>query len=173
MRNNNKKDRFSWALDIIKPDGLDRILEVGCGAGMLVEKLAASLTEGKVIAMDKSPSMIRAATKRNHHFIEAGKVEFLIQDYTTASLPLYSFDKVVAFNVRAFWQRPTNYLPFLYTQLKQHGTFYLFYQPPVNNTLYLIQQANNVLVKFNYHIENVQIEPLEPAPAFCIIATVN
>jgi SAM-dependent methyltransferase len=39
----------------------DRILDVGCGTGWLVRKMAAQVTDGKVVGIDVSDKMIRRA----------------------------------------------------------------------------------------------------------------
>ena len=85
----------------------DRILEVGCGHGVLVSLLLADLTAGSVVAVDRSPAMIAAATRRNRAAVEAGRVRLQAATVADADLADGAFDVVVSFDVRAFWTPPS------------------------------------------------------------------
>ena len=167
---NNGKDRFSWASEIVNPKPTDVILEIGCGVGLLAQPVALKLMEGRMVAVDRSESMINSAKKRTVDLVERGRLEFYSQDYAMASLDHQSFDKVIAFNVSDFWKKPTHYLPLVQQHLKTAGKFYLFHQPPVNNTYDLAQEAKQALVECRFDIEKIIFENFKPAPAFCIIA---
>ena len=71
------QERFAWAASVltIKPD--DHILEIGCGAGILIEHIALYLTTGTITAVDQSVPMITLASKRNQASLKAGKVDFV------------------------------------------------------------------------------------------------
>lgn len=73
------------------PSGLDRALDVGCGAGALAEKLTDRVTH--VDAVDASAAMIRRAMRRR-----PGRVEWLLGDVLDETLPLdpRGYDVVVA-----------------------------------------------------------------------------
>jgi ubiquinone/menaquinone biosynthesis C-methylase UbiE len=166
---NSIEDRFEWAASLLNPADTDHILEIGCGTGILVEKLAAVLSKGRILAIDKSVSLTSAAQRRNKRFIESGVVQLLVQDYTASSFHAQQFDKAIAFNVSAFWEKPTLYLPHLKRHLKPNGTFYLFYQPPFDKTQELAQKAAAILTANHFSVEQVHMQTFKPAPAFCII----
>ena len=42
-------ERLAWAADVVAPAPADRVLEVGCGHGVLLSLLAARLTTGAVV----------------------------------------------------------------------------------------------------------------------------
>jgi trans-aconitate 2-methyltransferase len=44
--------------------GDETVLDAGCGSGQVTQMLARRLPRGRVIAVDSSPSMVRAATRR-------------------------------------------------------------------------------------------------------------
>ncbi|MGY1826216.1 class I SAM-dependent methyltransferase [Blastococcus sp. SYSU DS0541] len=99
-------ERLTWAAGLVAPAPGERVLEIGCGHGVLVDLLAARLPGGRVVAVDRSPAMVAAATARNRASIEAGRVTVHGGPLVAAELPERWFDAVVAFDVRAFWTPP-------------------------------------------------------------------
>ena len=81
----------------------ERLLEVGCGHGVLVDLLAAS--GATVVGVDRSATMTAAAARRNAAAIADGRVQ--LRTGPLRGVPLEGrFDAVVAFDVRAFWTPP-------------------------------------------------------------------
>jgi len=98
--------RLVWAAEVVDPAPADRVLEVGCGHGVLVSLLAGRLAGGSVLGIDRSPTMIAAAERRNRPAIDAGLVRLAASALVDADLDGQQFDVVVSFNVRAFWTPP-------------------------------------------------------------------
>ncbi|WP_238847341.1 class I SAM-dependent methyltransferase [Nocardia arthritidis] len=71
------------------PDGLRRVLDVGCGAGVFASKLAARAE--KVDAVDKSPEMIAAA-----YDTTPDNVTLLLGDVLKEPLPEAGYDAIVS-----------------------------------------------------------------------------
>ena len=93
-------ERLAWAAGVVAPRLGERVLEAGCGHGVLVSLLADPRVHGP--RRRPVPAMIAAAGRRNRTAVEAGRVRLqaaLLQD---ADLGADPFDVVVAFNVRAF-----------------------------------------------------------------------
>ena len=63
-----------------------RILDIGCGGGGTIRKLARIAAEGRVHGIDYSEESVRICTKTNRRLIEAGRVE--IRHGSVSSLPL-------------------------------------------------------------------------------------
>ena len=95
-----------WAAGVAAPGPADRILEVGCGHGVLVSLLAAQLSTGSVVGIDRSATMIAAATRRNRAEVDRGTVRLQAAPLADADLTDAEFDLVASFNVRAFWTPP-------------------------------------------------------------------
>jgi SAM-dependent methyltransferase len=96
-------DRLAWAATVVDPRPGDRVLEVGCGHGVLVDLLAGCGAE--VVGVDRSATMIAAAARRNQAVVAAGRVRLLTGPLVDVA-PDGPFDAVVSFNVRAFWTPP-------------------------------------------------------------------
>ncbi len=93
--------RQSWAAGVVAPQPGERVLEVGCGHGVLAALLAERA--GEVLAVDRSPAMVAAAGRRNRAAVEAGRVRLQAAALSDADLGPDPFDVVVGFDVRAFW----------------------------------------------------------------------
>jgi ubiquinone/menaquinone biosynthesis C-methylase UbiE len=82
----------------------DRVLEIGCGHGVAatyVLERGAWLT-----AIDRSPKMIEAATRRNAAYVEAGRAEFLVTRLEDLDLGERRFDAIFAVRVARFHREP-------------------------------------------------------------------
>ncbi|MGY1636221.1 class I SAM-dependent methyltransferase [Geodermatophilus sp. SYSU D00742] len=94
-------ERLAWAAAVVAPSAGERVLEVGCGHGVLVALLAGRGAE--VLGLDRSPAMVAAAARRNRAAVEAGRVRLQAAQLLDADLGSGPFDVVVSFDVRAFW----------------------------------------------------------------------
>jgi cyclopropane fatty-acyl-phospholipid synthase-like methyltransferase len=69
-------ERLVWAVDTLQVAPDDRLLEIGCGAGLAVSLVCERLHTGTITAIDQSEAMIRLAQQRNQANIAAGKAVF-------------------------------------------------------------------------------------------------
>ena len=99
-------ERLAWAAAVVAPGETDRVLEVGCGHGVLVSLLAARVPRGEVVGVDRSATMTATAGRRNADAVAAGRVRLVTAALTEADLGTTPFDVVVSFDVRAFWTPP-------------------------------------------------------------------
>jgi len=92
-----------WGLSHVTIGTRDVILDVGCGGGRTVKKLAAIATDGKAYGIDFSETSVAAAKKANKRWIQAGRVK--IQHGSVSQLPFVddAFDLVTAVETHFFW----------------------------------------------------------------------
>ncbi len=120
--------RQSWAAGVVAPQPGERVLEVGCGHGVLVSLLAERIGTGQVVAVDRSPTMIAAAARRNREAVDAGRVRLVAAALVDADLADRDFDVVVSVNVRAFWTPPAPEWDVVRRVLRPGGRVLVAYQ---------------------------------------------
>jgi len=98
---------INWGLGYIaiKPDMI--ILDIGCGGGSTVNKLAKIVTKGKVYGIDYSEESVRISRKTNKDMITKDRVK--IQHGSVSNLPYNEnmFDLVTAAETHYFWPKLT------------------------------------------------------------------
>jgi len=100
----------------------DTILDIGCGGGRTIHKLAAMASAGKVYGVDYSDDSVAAARRANAHRIDIGRVE--IQQASVSQLPFLNetFDLVTAIETHLFWPDLPNDFRETFRVLKPGGT---------------------------------------------------
>jgi trans-aconitate methyltransferase len=82
----NSSVQQTWARELIamlKLQGNERILDVGCGDGKVTAELARAVSNGSVVGVDASPQMIEFATgafsipNLEFHAMDARKIQFV------------------------------------------------------------------------------------------------
>jgi ubiquinone/menaquinone biosynthesis C-methylase UbiE len=112
----------------IRPD--DRVLEIGCGHGVAASLVCERLDGGRLTAIDRSPKMIAAATRRNAAYVKAGKAEFLVAALEEVDLGDRRFDKVFAARVGLFHREPERAHGLAERWLAPGGTVFAFFDAP-------------------------------------------
>lgn len=99
-------DRHHRAVELLGLAPRDRVLEVGCGHGVALSLICERLAAGHVVGLDRSATMIAAATKRNQAWVQAGRASFVTAALGDADLGDARFDRVLAVRVAAVTQPP-------------------------------------------------------------------
>ena len=92
-----------WGLADFSVQPQFTILDIGCGGGRTVSKLAALATQGKVYGVDHSEDSVSVSQKINTAFIAEGRVE--IQQASVSQLPFAdnTFDLITAVETHFWW----------------------------------------------------------------------
>jgi ubiquinone/menaquinone biosynthesis C-methylase UbiE len=114
-----------WGLQQIAVPRNAVILDVGCGGGRTVGKLAALAPEGKVMGLDYSAASVAVSRDTNAKEIEAGHVQ--IEQGSVAALPFSdrTFDIVTAVETHYYWPDLAANAREILRVLKPGGTFAL------------------------------------------------
>ena len=79
------------------------ILDVGCGGGRTLSKLATAATQGKVYGIDYSKERVAVTKRMNARWLEMGRVE--VRQASVSHLPFQDgmFDLVTAVETHFWW----------------------------------------------------------------------
>lgn len=108
----------------------DRVLEIGCGHGVAATYVCERLDGGRLTAVDRSPKMIDAATRRNAAYVEAGVAEFLVATLEALDLGERRFDTIFAVRVGLFHREPERARGLVEPYLAPGGTIYTVFDAP-------------------------------------------
>jgi len=114
-----------WGLQQMSVPKNAAILDVGCGGGRTVHKLAALAPEGKVVGLDYSAASIAISRETNADDIVAGRVQ--VEQGSVAALPFpdCTFDVVTAVETHYYWPDLPADVREVLRVLKPGGTFAL------------------------------------------------
>lgn len=111
-----------WGLKHVQVEEGFTILDVGCGGGRTIAKLAALATKGVVYGVDYAKGSVAASRARNAQLIHAGRVE--IKQASVAELPFLenTFDLVTAVETQYYWADLVKNMQEILRVLKPGGT---------------------------------------------------
>ena len=103
IMNHSHSSLTDWGLQHVTVGKRFTILDVGCGGGRTIQKLAALATEGKVYGVDYAKGSVAGSRAKNRRSIQAGRVA--IAQGTVSRLPFAdgSFDLVTAVETQYYW----------------------------------------------------------------------
>ena len=110
-----------WGLNhtVIKSDF--QILDVGCGSGKTVAKLAQMAATGTVSGLDYSSASVAASLRTNRESVASGRVAIYHGAVSSLPFPDHHFDLVTAVETHYYWPNLTNDLREIRRVLKQGG----------------------------------------------------
>lgn len=103
MMNSSHSGLTDWGLTHVAIGRRFTILDVGCGGGKTIEKLAAVASEGRVYGVDYAAGSVAASRSKNAALIKAGRVR--IEQASVSQMPFDAdeFDLVTAVETQYYW----------------------------------------------------------------------
>jgi SAM-dependent methyltransferase len=103
LMNKSHSDLTDWGLSHVTVGEEFNILDVGCGGGRTVSKLAQMAREGVVNGIDYAAGSVAESQAHNRQFIEDGRVH--IEHGSVSKLPFSddTFDLVTAIETQYYW----------------------------------------------------------------------
>jgi SAM-dependent methyltransferase len=114
-----------WGLTHIAVELRFTVLDVGCGGGRTVSKLAAMAAQGKVHGIDYSEASVAASRRYNAQAIRVGRVEIHLADVGKLPFPDNTFDLVTGVETHFWWPDIAAGLREIRRVLKPGGTLIL------------------------------------------------
>jgi ubiquinone/menaquinone biosynthesis C-methylase UbiE len=92
-----------WGLKHVVIQNHFTILDVGCGGGRTIEKMAAIATAGTVYGIDYAEGSVAASRAKNAQMIKAGRVAIEKASVSQLPFPDNKFDLVTAVETQYYW----------------------------------------------------------------------
>ena len=125
-RGNAFLNRFVDDVMAVRPD--DRLLEIGCGTGKLLKRMADRIETGHIEGIDFSPAMVAIAQKRNEKHIDRGAVSIVEGDFDEKLYPDTVFTKACSVNTIYFWKNPEHTIDKVMNLLVPGGKFVVAFE---------------------------------------------
>ncbi len=114
-----------WGLTHVSIGPAFSILDVGCGGGRTISKLAAIATEGKVYGIDHSEESVAASKRTNANWVSRGRAEVRQGSVSQLPFPAGMFDLVTAVETHFFWPSLPGDMREIFRVMKSGGTLIL------------------------------------------------
>jgi len=112
----------NWGLSHISIGEYATVLDIGCGGGGTILKLARIVTKGKIYGIDYSEDSVRISQNANRRAIQAGHVEIQQGSVSSLPFPMDMFDLITAIETHYFWPDLVNDMKEVLRVLKPGGT---------------------------------------------------
>ena len=125
-RMNSHHSRLTdWGLGHVAIEKQYTMLDVNCGDGATISKLAALAEQGKVYGVDFSAESVAASKRKNAKWLQSGRVE--IREGSVSALPFADgmFDLVTAVETHFFWPDLPGDMREVFRVVKPGGRFVL------------------------------------------------
>jgi ubiquinone/menaquinone biosynthesis C-methylase UbiE len=92
-----------WGLKHVEIKKDFTILDVGCGGGRTIQKMAEIASEGRIFGVDYAAGSVAASRGKNARAIAAGRVDIQRASVSQLPFPDNKFDLVTAIETQYYW----------------------------------------------------------------------
>lgn len=114
-----------WGLSHIAVAAGATVLDIGCGGGRTIAKLAAAAPDGKVYGLDHSAASVAASQRTNGQAIRRGQVEIRQGSVSQLPWPPNTFNLVTAVETHFFWPNLPSDVHEVFRVVASAGSFIL------------------------------------------------
>jgi ubiquinone/menaquinone biosynthesis C-methylase UbiE len=129
-----------WGLKKVQVERTFTILDVGCGGGRTIQKLASLAPEGTVCGVDYAKGSIAASRAKNRELIEAGRVQIIPGSVSRLPFPANMFDLVTAVETQYYWPDLINDMREILRVLKPGGRLVVIAENYKKGTYNMLQR---------------------------------
>jgi SAM-dependent methyltransferase len=123
IMNSSHSEVSDWGLSHVNIGKGFIILDVGCGGGRTIQKMAGVAREGKVYGIDPAASSVIASASTNKQWIKEGRVEIKQAQVSHLPFPDNYFDLVTAVETHYYWSDVVQDFEEIRRALKPSATF--------------------------------------------------
>jgi ubiquinone/menaquinone biosynthesis C-methylase UbiE len=103
LMNEHHRPLAEWMISKLPQIGPDRILDIGCGGGMLISILGKEFPESEIEGIDISEESIRISSETNKDLIYGGRCRLAVASVEDLPYGDRTFDLVTAVETYFFW----------------------------------------------------------------------
>lgn len=122
LMNQRHSNLTDWGLQYVQIEKNFTILDVGCGGGRTIQKLAAMAPHGKVYGADYANGSVATSRANNAALIREGRVDVVQASVSKLPFTENTFDLVTAVETQYFWPDLLNDMQEVRRVLKPGGT---------------------------------------------------
>ncbi|MGD0364421.1 MAG: class I SAM-dependent methyltransferase [Bryobacteraceae bacterium] len=137
-----------WGLTHVSIGRAFTVLDVGCGGGRTIEKLAALAAKGSIYGVDYAKGSVAASRAKNARAIAAGRVQIEEASVSRLPFPDDKFDLVTAVETQYYWPDPARDMQEILRVLKPGGTLIVILESYKNGKHDKLQGPAMKLLKF-------------------------
>ena len=140
IMNRSHSKLTDWGLEHVTIEKYFNILDVGCGGGRTIQKLAAIATDGVVCGVDYADGSVAASRAKNLQAVAEGRVSVEQASVSRLPFPENKFDLVTAIETQYYWPDLVNDMREILRVLKPGGTLVIIaesYRKGKHSTLQL------------------------------------
>ena len=123
--NESHAQLVEWGLAQIDLRAGDTVLDIGCGGGNTLARMAQRVTEGHLVGIDYAETSVEASRAFNAGLVEEGRMEILHGSVEHLPFADGQFDAVVTVESFYFWPSPEESLKEAARVIRRGGTFLL------------------------------------------------
>jgi ubiquinone/menaquinone biosynthesis C-methylase UbiE len=116
-------------IDMLDIQPNDKVLEVGFGSGVGIQRLSRLASAGYIAGIDYSSEMVEQATARNMAEIKAGRVDLRLGSVESLPFEDKTFDKALAVNSMQVWPDAVVGLQSIRRVMRSGGSIALGFTP--------------------------------------------
>ena len=116
--------------EINKINNFEKILEIGYGPGLGINKLLSQNNKVTFNGIDFSKLMYKRATRLNKYYISKNKLNLIYGDLKEYDFDEQKYKVIFGINIVYFWNSLNEYFKKIYKLLKKNGLLILFFMKP-------------------------------------------
>jgi len=147
-------DLTTWGLKHVSIKSDSVILDIGCGGGKTISRLANRRVQSKVYGIDHSADMVDYSRQVNKKLIATNRVKILLGAVEKTGFKNDFFDLVIAIETYYFWPNLAKAFQEINRILKKGG-YLLIISEMIKDGVYEVENAE-IIVKTQVHLVPLQ-----------------
>ncbi len=165
-------ERTLATVDLLGLAPTDRVLELGHGPGIGLERALAMVPSGSVVGLERSATMRSMAARRNRAAAQDGRLRLVTADAQQPPADIGQFDAIFSSNVWLFWDDPAETLRRWLAHLNPGATMAVTFRPPhpkadTSEALAAGQKITDDLNEAGYCDVRLELIQIGEIPAVC------